>query len=386
MSGLTDQGYEALRTADFLAAFWDQLESDTGLTLNRTADSPLAMIALLHASRLNDVSEASQALYDAFDPGNATGISLDVLGQVRGVPRDEATFSQATVTLTGSATLFIPVGRIVRGGGADGLARWLTTADVTLAGGTGSVVVQAEDAGTVEAIPGEIDEIVTPLDGWTAVTNAAAASEGDDRESDSAYRVRQQRSLAVAGGRSLPALRTAIDAVEGVTNVIAIDNRSDSAVTVSGVSLNAHSVAVIVYPNTLTSAQLAEVATLIFDGVSGGIETMGTGEVRTVTDDAGYPQTVKWDYATAVPTASGITVVLEVGFALADVEATIQALVVAYYAALAVGEPSRILAIQGLVAGVDGVTGATVLIAGAAVDVVPDLDEILTISTNTVAV
>ena len=385
MAGLTDQGYEALRTADFLAAFWASLEGDTGLTFNRDADSPLAQIALLHASRLNDISEASQAVYDAFDPGNASGIGLDVLGQIRGVRREEATFSQATVTLGGVAATFLPVGRIVRGGGDDGKARWLTTADVTLdGGGAGTVVVQAEEAGFVAAGIGEIVEIVTPVDGWASVTNAAAAEEGIDRETDAVYRVRQQRSLAVAGGRSLAALRTSIAAVDAVTNVVAVDNRTDAAVTVSGISLDAHSVAIIVHPSTLTDAQKDEIAALIFDGVSAGIKTMGTGEVRTVTDDAGFGQTVAWDYATGVPTASAITVVLAVGYALADVEATIQGLVSDYFGALAVGEPARILAVQGLVAGVDGVTGATVTLDGGGADIVPDLDELLTISTNTV--
>ena len=68
------------------------------------------------------------------------------------------------------------------------------------------MVVECTATGATVAGIGAIDAVVTPVAGWTSVTNAAAANVGQDRESDQDLRARRQASLQVSGASSIAAL------------------------------------------------------------------------------------------------------------------------------------------------------------------------------------
>lgn len=382
---LTEDGYEAPRGADFLATIRDRYETLTGLTIDWDADEVLGTLTVIAADMLGEIGEASQSVYDAMDPNNATGVQLDSLCQVVGITREPASYSTATVTLTGTTGTTIVEGSIVQGGGTDGKARWRTTDDTILAGGTGSVIVQAVDVGVVTANPATITTIVTPISGWTAVTNAAAATPGTARESDSALRKRRAANLQTAGSRSIAALRANLLEVDGVQAAVVVENTTSATATVEGISLTAHSIGVVLYPSTLTSVQKQAAAQVIYDHMPGGIATNGNDVVATVTGTDGFAKTITWEWATTTTVNVATTTTLATGYVLADVDTAIQALIVDYFTALAVGEAARILAILALVASVEGVTGAVVTLNAGAVDIDPNATARCILGTNTVA-
>lgn len=384
---LTDAGLAVPRGADSLALFRERYETLTGLTgaIDWEADAVLGPISAIVGDMFGELWEALQAVYDATDPNNATGIQLDSLSQVAGITRETATYSTATLTLTGTTGTVIVEGSIVQGGGDDGKARWATTEDVTLASGTGSVVAQAVDVGVVTANPSTITTIVTPISGWTAVTNAAAATPGTARESDAVLRRRREANLQTAGSRSIAALRANLLEVEGVQAAVVIENTDAVTATVEGVSLTAHSIGVVLYPSTLTTAQKQLAAQAIYDHMPGGIATNGNDVVATVTGRDGFAKTITWEWSTTTTVNIGTTVTLRTGYVLADVSTAIQDLVEEYFTGLGVGDSAEKLAILALVATVAGVSGATVLLNGAGSDIDPTATARCILGTNTVA-
>lgn len=383
--GLTDEGYIAPRAADFLSLIRSQYEADTGLTIDWGADVFLGTITASMADQLGDLAEASQAVYDAWDPNNATGLQLDNLSLIANVPREAATYSTATVTCTGTSGTILPEGREIEGGGTDGRARWRSTADATIGGGgTVSVVFQAVDAGAVEGGIAALDQIVTPVSGWTSCTNPAVATVGEDRETDAELRVRRQQSLQVSGSRSLNALRSNVLQVDGVQAAVVVDNPTTTAATIQGISVAAIGVAVTVYPSTLTTAQKEDLAETIYDHVAGGVATSGSASA-IVTGVDGYSKTVNWYYATTQAVTVEVVVVLDEGYELGDVDDVIEDLFTDYFLALTVGEAARRLAGFALIATVEGVTSATLTFNTVAADVSPDLTKLLTLTSTTVS-
>lgn len=379
--GLTDDGYTAPRAADFLTLIRDGYEERTGLTIEWDADTFLGTITAIMADQLGDLAEAGQAVYDAFDVNNASGLQLDNLALIVGVTRTPATYSTCSVTLTGTNGTIVREGSIVEGGGEDGHARWEVSENVTIAGGTATVIVTAQEAGATEADAAEIVTIVTPIDGWATVTNAAPATAGSDRESDAALRKRRQASLQTAGSRSLNALRANLLELDGVQAAVVVDNATASTATVEGLSLLPHSIGVVIYPSTLTDAQKQEIAETIYDQLAAGIATNGTGTIATVTGADGYSKTIKWDYASDETVNVAAVLTLAAGYELDDVQEEAEEAITDYLLALDVGEAARILAILALLAAIEGIAGAALTLNGVAADVDPDATALCVLGT-----
>lgn len=339
--------YTAKRASEYLSAMLSDFAADpNGGTLDASDSGNLLVILFTQLSlQLNALDEAIQALHDQLDPDNAQGVQLDIIGALRGVPRNPATYSTATVTLTGTSGTVITTGKLVEGGGSDGTARWALIADATIpAGGSVDVTVQAQESGVVTAGVGEITTIVTPVDGWTAVTNATAVSEsttaGVARETDSAYRLRQAQSLQITGSTNAAAIRAALRDLDFVTTAIVLENDTGSSATVSGVTVSAHSIAVIIAPAfaSLTTTQKTSIGSTIYQRLAAGIATTTAANSVTVTGEDGLTKTVYWADVASLAVTVSVTVVLDTGFVLADVETAVQDAVAAYFALVQVGE------------------------------------------------
>jgi len=392
--GFDSTGYIAPRAADFAAIMRDAIDaallSGGYAAVDWDSDLVLSIVVDVLADRLGDVSELTQSIHDAWSPNNATGIHLHDIGAIRGVPALAPVASTATVTLAGTTGTVIPSGKIVRGGGEDDTAQWETTENVTLVAGTGSVVVRCTETGPTEAAVGEIDEIVTPVSGWTAVANdVSAATPGRDLESDNAYRLRQASSLANRGSGTLASIQARVLALDYVQGAFCANNRTNVTATVSGLSLQPHSGAVCVYPATLTTAQEQELAELLYRHLDPGIYYNGT-STATVARTDGYEETVRWYYASTLTVNVDSTIVLEAGYVKADVEQDIIDTVVAWFAGnAALGSAIDDIDIEtAVIEAVAGVRRITVTLddgTGAAAFVEPTAVQFPILGTNTVS-
>lgn len=359
--------YTAKRADEYLSAMLSDFAADpNGGTLD-SADSGNVLVILFNqlALRLNALDEGVQALHDQWDPDNAQGVQLDIIGALRGVPRNQPTYSTATVTITGTSGTVIPAGKLIEGGGTDGTARWALTEDVTIpGGGSTTTTVQAQEAGVVTAEVADLSTIVTPVDGWTSVTNAAAVSEsttaGVARELDSAYRLRQAQSLQITGSTNTAAIRAALRDLDFVTTAIVLENDTGSSTSIGGVTVSAHSIAVIIAPAfaSLTTAQKTSIGSTIYQRLAAGISTTSAANSVTVTGEDGLDKTVSWADVASLSITVAVTVVLDTGYVLADVETAVQDAVAAFFAQVSVGEE---ITDMDLIAGKDGLEDTTAI-------------------------
>ena len=203
--------------------------------------------------------------------------------------------------------------------------------------GLALVVAEPTATGPITGVAGTIATIVTPLSGWSAVTNVSDAVPGADIEGDAAYRVRIVSDRPNSGSRSPAALRATLGAIDGVTAAVVLSNPADATVTVSGVSMTAHSSAAIIWPDPVDDATKTAIFTAIYNHVAAGIANIGA-VTGSVIDASGQSQAVAFGYASSVTVNVVSSVSLSTGYALADVEDTITGAVSAYLAGLTVGQ------------------------------------------------
>lgn len=372
--GLTDDGLVLPRTADFLQQIRDAYLQDTQLQdVDVESDVLLGIYAGIVAGRLDSLSEIIQAVYDAFDENNANGVQLTNIQRLRGISRKGGTKSRVPLTLTGAPNAEIGVGLVVQGGGPTNTARWVTLADVVLSNsGTGFVVAEAEEVGATAADPGVVTVIVTPVTGLTSVTNAAAATPGADFESDDRLRLRGATSLQRPGAHTPGALTAAVLAITEVTDALVIDNPDNADAVIEGLTIPAHSYLVVVLPDPLSTETQSQVLQTIFDNVHFGVKPAGSDVTDTLTDsDTGTELLVGVNYGTTLSVSVAATLTLAPNYALADVEADLDAALQAYLGSIGMGDPLRLLTLCQLASTVPGIIGATFTINGTAADLEP---------------
>lgn len=166
------------------------------------------------------------------------------------------------------------------------------SADITNVA-TVDVDVQTIYSGPYSASIGSINTIVTPVTGWLAVTNAAVAVVGRDKETDAEARNRTESTLSISQGGTVEAIKARLlDEVAGVTYASYNENRT--AATVG--TLPPHSFEMIVVGGTDAS-----VAALILDAKPASIQAAGT-TTKSVTDPiSGASVPISFSRVTAVP-------------------------------------------------------------------------------------
>jgi len=369
--GLTDSGFLAPRATDLLAQIRSEYEQATDLAIDWEADVFLGVISAVVADRGGSLAEMIQAVADARDPDTATGHQLDTIASLVGVTRIAAEKSSVDLTINGGAGVVVPESSEVEY--VDGVL-WITQEAVEIpAGGSVDVPASPETVGPISAAASSVDwEIITPVDGWDSVTSAADATPGRNRETDAELRLRRSQSLQITGAASLQAIRSNILEVSGIQAAVAIDNDGTEPSTVAGLLLPGKSLAVVVYP-VLSSGQETELAGSIYARKPAGIETIGD-QSETVTGADGFDKEIKWSYADEIAVDVAITVI---GVTPTTVEDEIDEAITAYFSSRIVGEPARVLAILGILSGIEGVESATVKLNGSAVDIEPEITEIV---------
>jgi uncharacterized phage protein gp47/JayE len=281
----------------------------------------------VRALQATDAVQALQAVYLSFNPLTAIGPSLDLLGKLIGTPRKSASNSTALLTLTGTPGTVITAG-VVKDLNSN---LWNVASPVTIGGGgTVSAIATAQQAGNITANPGEISIISTPTAGWTAVTNASAATPGQPVESDSQYRARLLISQSKPSLTMLAGTVAAVAAVPGVTRSIVYEN--DTNATDSNGN-PPHSITCVV-----EGGSASDIARAIYTNRGIGCYTNGTTLV-TVPDplNPAITMPIRFYVLAYVPVYVKLSVHPLNGFTSAT-QAAIQSAVVNYLNALSIGE------------------------------------------------
>jgi uncharacterized phage protein gp47/JayE len=321
--GLTDAGFVRMRLPDIKQEWEDALKAQFGNGIDLGGDSMFGQFVGIGSEREALWWELMEAVYYSAFPDHATGVPLALACAIVGVTPLKEMFSTVDVAITGDPGTVLTAGRMASVDGTG--AKFQTTADLTIGdGGTVTATLTAVDAGPIDAPPGTLTVIETPVAGWTAITNAAGATLGRNAEGDTALRQRRQKSLTIAKGGPAAAVEARLRLVDGVKFAGVKENRTNA--TVGGLPPKSQQAFVI-------GGEDADILQALHDSVSAGIETVGT-TTGTVLDSFGVAQTYAFERGTEVPIYLVVNLTPGANYP-ADGDAQVKAALVAYGLALA---------------------------------------------------
>jgi len=264
--------------------------SEFGEETSVGSSSVMGQIIDVHADSISEMDDLAQALYDAFNLDSAEGVALDNLASLVGVIRKAATYSTVTLTLGGVATTVIPAGSRARV--PDGTIFAIDEEATIGGGGTVDADATATETGPLEAAAGSVTEIVDAVSGWNTVTNAADATLGTNTETDEELLARRERSLAIGGNCTDQAIRANLEQLEDITSATVISNRT---LVTDSFGIPGKAFLCVLWPDSGIDED--RVAETIWASMPAGIYPHGS-EEKLITDDQGYEQTVRFEYAT----------------------------------------------------------------------------------------
>lgn len=295
--GVTPEGFILKRLADIredlataLSAVSDPTTGET-LTPNLdNEDDPLVQVVNALADALAVAWEHLQSAYNQFDPLKADGAGLSGVVQLNGIVRKPGIFSTVVLTVYGTEGTVIPAGsRVAKSDGSD---LFITTGTATISGGSATATAQAEVLGPVAATIGTLTRILSPLSGWSGVTNLVEASPGTLEETDTELRLRQQASTALPARSVIESIYAGVLDLDGVSYCRVYQNNTLTDPDARGIP--AKSVAVIV-----VGGENAEIAETIFNRLPAGAGVHGT-TTETVYDEMGTGYDIKFTRPTPV--------------------------------------------------------------------------------------
>ena len=322
---IDESGYHYPTYMDVLTAVVEDMQRIYGAGIYLGMDSPEYQMLAQFAQYVYDTYQACQAAYNSHSPASAIGTALDYIVAVNGVTRKQSTKSYATVVLTGAVGTVITNGIVADESGH----LWDIPSPTTIDDVAGtSVLATCRESGVVVAAAGAIDKIMTPTDGWLAVTNPAAATTGAAVETDAELRVRQARSVAQASQGVVAGLEGALLAVKNVTRARVWENSTGST---NSQGIPAHSICAVV-----EGGESEDIGKAILFHKSCGCGTYGSTSV-TVYDSDDQQYSIQFDRAQQKDIDVAISLTRKSGYKNST-ESLITAAVVDYINTYGIGE------------------------------------------------
>ncbi len=293
-STYTSAGVSLIRYADILANMisdsetsWDE-SIDT--TINDAQDAFLGHLLRNISLTLSDINEILQDIYDSGSVSNATGTRLDHLLALIGLSRPGDTASTVTLSLTSDRATTVPAGSQYKT--SAGVIFSTDTALTFIAAGTSTVASTCTIYGPNNAAIGDVDTIVTSLDGITACTNLAEATPGRYRATDAEQKASHTIAVATSGEGDAASIYEALVAVSGVSGVSVLEN--DTSGTVDGIP--AYSTHCIVI-----GGAAADIAAAIHNTKVGACPTYGSTTTEHYDTTTKQAKDINYDVGTEVP-------------------------------------------------------------------------------------
>lgn len=293
--GVTETGFVVKPLLQIVTDIETLIHDDLSPVEDTDPERPLGQLIGIFSGELAECWEGLAQCYRSTDPDGAEDDALDNVCAITGTIREDAQFSSVTITLTLEAAVTVQEGSVVSLDGDD-TVRFATTEDVTsTSAGDYPVLVRAEDSGPIAAPAGTLTNIVTPVVGWTAVTNASDAELGAVVQNNDALRTQREIELRAQGSGSVAALRAKVLVCDPlIEDVRVIENTTNA--TVDGVPAK-HFEVVLYDGGGLVNNNV--IAQAINDNRSAGTPSHGS-EEGTAVDPHGDDVVEKFTRATVV--------------------------------------------------------------------------------------
>lgn len=336
--GLTSSGF----TTQSLTEIRDEINASLLAifpTLNTTElTEPEQQLVGVFAEREGLINELAQNIYSNMNIDNAQGDSLNLIGNLLGITRLQASPSTVTATVTGTAATVVPAGTLFSVVNEPEIIV-ATDSDVTIPGG-GSIDVEctATDNGPQVINSGTLTIIDTPVAGLNSVTNATDGTPGRNIETDAEYRIRLNDRKSSTDSGTAAGIKEGILAtnVEGATTIVEhVSVYENDQLATDATGRPGKSIEAYVYQTGGATSLDSTVAQALFDAKGGGIETYGTVS-ETATDVNGNSRTVKFSRVDEIRVYTKVDITTLSNYPI-DGDDQIKAAVVAYGNALGVG-------------------------------------------------
>ena len=288
--GLSETGFNRKRLADIKDEIETELKNIWGDNIDLTPQSNFGQLVGIFSERFALAWELSEGVYLSQYPSTATGVQLDNVVQLNGITRQNATKSTVALTISGTDGTTIPAGSLVSVVNTEN--KFVTLSEVVIAGGSVSVIGEAENAGAVQATAGTITVIETPIFGWQSVTNAGDAEVGQNMETDAELRARRVASTMFLATNMVDSLFAQLSNIDGVLDALVLDNKTD---IVDANGIPAHNFMAIV-----EGGDNADIAQAIWNNTPQGVDSHGS-TTEQITDAQGFSQDVNFTRPTIVP-------------------------------------------------------------------------------------
>ena len=249
---------------------WKSAFSGTGLPpLDVDPETPAGQLiasitALVHAKDSEILFLANQ-----FNPETAEGRWQEALGKIYFLERKLAEPTVVECACMGMYNTVIPAGSIVQSD--DGYQ--LRSLDTAIIPSSGTINVEFEtvETGAISIPANSVNTIITTIPGWDTVSNSAAGVTGRAVESRTEFETRRYNSVATNAHGSVSAIQGAISGVDGVLDCKVLENSTDTAMTILGVSVDPHSICACVFGGDGT-----DIAEAIYRKKDAGCGTTGS--------------------------------------------------------------------------------------------------------------
>jgi uncharacterized phage protein gp47/JayE len=155
-------GITIKRLADIITDLGDRLKANLSPTINVGVDSVMGKIIGVFATELSLVHELAQQAYDSISPDQAEGRQLDNIGAIRGISRNAATFTTATILVNASSALSISAGNLTietatgiqfeNQGLVEPVSTVLATGSITFVGGSTRTVTRTSGSWALDGV------------------------------------------------------------------------------------------------------------------------------------------------------------------------------------------------------------------------------------------
>lgn len=223
---------------------------------------------------INNILQTMQSMYSNLDINTASGEYLDILCRLSNIERKPATRSNTNLQVTfigPTRTTYTPdqLTFVDKSG-----AEWAPLQDYTFdPDETKIVYVECKKFGPITA---PLDWIYQVVDATIPilVSQQEVANIGQEQESDFNLRVRQTSSGSGAGLTTLSALQSQLLSINGIRDVLILNNESDARQTLDDNSaLQPHSIYVILRYQEGISIPDAQIGRIIYTKLTPGIGT-----------------------------------------------------------------------------------------------------------------